>query len=130
MTEGETLKINTTMLAYIGDAVYELEIRKRILQSISNDVSKAHKEAIKYVSSKGQAIAAKQMLTEGILREEEERLLKRARNHRTMSKPINADAKDYKIATGLEALIGYLYLSEEFQRLQDLMEIIIKILNE
>lgn len=129
MTKEETLKINTTMLAYIGDAVYELAIRERVLTRIPNDAGKANKLAVKYVSSQGQAEAAKHLLANGVLTEDEERLLKRARNHRTMSKPTNADAKNYKIATGLEALIGFLYLSEENSRLNDIIEIIVETLN-
>ena len=60
------------------------------------------------------------MIASGFLTEEEERIYKRARNHRTMSRPQHADPKDYKIATGFEALLGYLYLSDERERLREI----------
>lgn len=129
MTREEANRINTTMLAYIGDAVYELAIREMIANAAPNDANKAHKKAIKYVAAEGQAKAARAMMDAGFLTEEEERLLKRARNHRTMSKSAAADIRDYKVATGLEALVGYLHLSEQADRLAEIMNEIIRILN-
>ena len=130
MTKEEANRINTTMLAYIGDAVYELAIRKMIAEAAPNDANKAHKKAIKYVSAEGQARAARLMMDASFLTEEEERLLKRARNHRTMSKSAAADIRDYKVATGLEALVGYLHLSEQEDRLSEIMNEVIRILDE
>jgi ribonuclease-3 family protein len=60
------------------------------------------------------------MIASGFLTEEDEKIYKRARNQRTMSRPQHADPKDYKIATGFEALLGYLYLSDERQRLREI----------
>lgn len=128
MTKTEALQVNTTMLAYLGDAVYELYIREHVMKVCSNDAGKAHKVAIGYVSADAQAKAAKEMMANGFLTEDEERLLKRARNHRTMSKPSNANPKNYKVATGFEALIGFVYLIEDKNRLDEIIEKAIEIL--
>ena len=130
MTRQEVLQINTSTLAYLGDAVYELMIREWLIEKRPNNVDKSHKAAIKYVSAEGQAKAAKAMMADSFLTEEEERLLKRARNHRTMSKPANADPRNYKVATGFEALIGYLYLLGEQERLRAVVDQAIRILDE
>ena len=84
------------------------------------DVDRAHHTAVRYVSAAGQAKAAKAMLAEGFLTEEEEKIYKHARNHRSMSRPQNADPREYKIATGFEALLGFLYLSDDRQRLREI----------
>lgn len=130
MTRQEVLQINTSTLAYLGDAVYELMIREWLIEKKPNNVDKSHKAAIKYVSAEGQAKAAKAMIANAFLSEDEERLLKRARNHRTMSKPANADPRNYKVATGFEALIGYLYLLEEHSRLRAVVDEAIRIIDE
>lgn len=130
MTQQEVLQINTSTLAYLGDAVYELKIREMLVRTRPNNVDKSHRAAIKYVSADGQATAAKKMMADSFLSEDEERLLKRARNHRTMSKPANADPKNYKVATGFEALIGYLYLMEDHQRLDEVIGEAVRLLDE
>lgn len=129
MTRQEVLQINTSTLAYLGDAVYELMIREWLVEKKPNNVDKSHKAAIKYVSAEGQAKAAKAMMAASFLTEDEERLLKRARNHRTMSKPANADPRNYKVATGFEALVGYLYLLGEQERLRTVVDEAIRIID-
>lgn len=130
MTQQEVLQINTSTLAYLGDAVYELKIREMLVRTRPNNVDKSHRAAIIFVSADGQATAAKKMMADSFLSEDEERLLKRARNHRTMSKPANADPKNYKVATGFEALIGYLYLMEDHQRLDEVIGEAVRLLDE
>ena len=120
MTKAEINRINTTTLAYLGDAVFEVVVREKIVSDKPGDVGRAHHTAVRYVSAAGQAKAAKAMIASGFLTEEEERIYKRARNHRTMSRPQHADPKDYKIATGFEALLGYLYISDERERLREI----------
>ncbi|MCQ2567257.1 MAG: Mini-ribonuclease 3 [Mogibacterium sp.] len=130
MEKRNALMLNTSTLAYMGDAVYELAIRKMLIERDASNVHKSHKKAIKYVSADGQATAAKKMIADGYLTEEEERLLKRARNHRTTSMPKNAEVKTYKTATGFEALIGYLYLSEQNERLDEVITRAVAIIEE
>ena len=120
MTKAEINRLNTTTLAYLGDAVFEVIVREKIVCEKPGDVGRAHHTAVRYVSAQGQAKAAKAMIASGFLTEEEQQVYKRARNHRTLSRPQHADPKDYKIATGFEALMGYLYLSDERQRLRDI----------
>ena len=119
--------LNTTALAYLGDAVYEVIIRGMILEKFPQDAGKAHKHAVKYVSAEGQARAARQLIAEGFLSEEEEALLKRARNHRSMSRPQHADPRDYKYATGFEALLGYLHLAGKPDRIREITDRAIQI---
>jgi ribonuclease-3 family protein len=120
MTKDEIRKINTTTLAYLGDAVFEVIVREKIVTEKPGDVGRAHHTAVRYVSASGQAKAAKAMIAEGFLTDEEERIYKQARNHRSMSRPQNADPREYKIATGFEALLGYLYLADDRERLREI----------
>lgn len=122
MNQEEINRINTTALAYLGDAVYEVVVREMILMKYPMDAGRAHHGAVQYVSAGGQAKAARGMLAEGFLTEDEEHLLKRARNHRSMSRPQHADPKDYKLATGFEALFGYLHLKGNKERIYTIAE--------
>ena len=130
MDRPEYMRYNTTALAYMGDAVYEVEIRRRMLGRIPADAHKAHLTAVRYVAAERQAIAARAMLASGFLTDEETALLKRARNHRSMSRPSHADPRDYKLATGFEAVLGYLYLSGDPDRITEIAEEAVRIIDE
>ena len=120
MTKAEISRLNTTTLAYLGDAVFELIVREKIVREKPGDAGRAHHTAVRYVSAAGQARAAKAMVNSGFLSDEELAIYKRARNHRAMSRPQHADPREYKIATGFEALLGFLYLSDERERLREI----------
>ena len=120
MTKAEINKLNTTTLAYLGDAVFEVIVREKIVRDKPGDVGRAHHTAVRYVSASGQAKAARSMVSSGFLNEEEIKIYKKGRNHRSMSRPQHADPKEYKIATGFEALLGSLYLSDERERLREI----------
>ena len=120
MTKEQLRKMNTTTLAYLGDAVFEVIVREKIVTDKPGDVDRAHHTAVSYVSASGQAKAAKAMVASGFLTEEETALYKKGRNHRAMSRPQHADPKEDKIATGFEALLGWLYLSDERERLREI----------
>ena len=120
-------RINTTALAYMGDAVYEVYVRKRVMETGQVNADRLHIMAVPYVKAKGQAEAVRRLL-EGFLSENEAALVRRARNRRTSSKPKNADLMDYKMATAFEALIGYLYLSGEADRLEEIMAEAVRII--
>lgn len=111
--------MNTTVLAYLGDSIYELYVRKHVLDSGQVNADRLHQSAVKYVRAEAQAHALKEMLE--LLTEEELSLVKRARNKKITSKPKNADPIIYKWATALEALIGFLYLSDNKDRLDDII---------
>jgi ribonuclease-3 family protein len=114
---------SSLVLAYIGDSVYELYIRKYLLSKNIAKVNDLQKEAIKYVSAKGQAQALKKLLDSNFLSEEEQDIIKKARNHKS-HRSKSTDILTYKHATGLEALIGYLYLFKKYDRLDSVMKFI------
>lgn len=129
MDKNDISRLNTTTLAYLGDAVFEVIVREKIVREKPGDTSRAHHTAVRYVSAAGQAKAAKAMIASGFLTDEEEALYKRARNHRSMSRPQNADPRDYKIATGFEALIGYLYLLDKRDRLREIANEAVRVID-
>lgn len=115
------LSMNSLTLAYIGDVVYEMYIREYLVNSGIIKVNNLQKEAIKYVSAKGQCKFITSMLDNDFLTEEEIDVFKRARNYKTTSHPKNTDIITYKFATGFEAVIGYLYLKKDIKRLEEII---------
>ena len=113
-------EINTTALAFLGDAVYEIYARKYVMDSGQQNADRLHKAAIKYVCAAGQAKAVKSLMAD-FLSEEEVGLIKRVRNRKTASKARSADAVTYKLATAFEALMGFLYLDGQSQRLEEVV---------
>ena len=122
----ELKQLNTTALAYMGDAVYEQFIREHILTKGGTDVNKLHRISTMYVSAPAQAKIIKSLFDD--LTEEEQKLVKRARNRKYHTKAKNADPVTYKWATALEALVGYLYLSGDKQRLAEICEKAVEII--
>jgi len=108
-------------LAFLGDSVYEMFVRTKILAAGNRPANELHKIAVGYVKAKAQAIAAHKILE--ILTEEETDIYKRGRNTNIHTVPKNADMADYRHATALEALIGYLYLKGEDARLHEILNI-------
>ena len=116
----ETAKLkafNTEALAYMGDAVYEQAVRQRLIEQGHSRVDLLHKTAVHYVRAEAQADIIKSIFDE--LDEEEQALVKRARNHRFHSKAKHADPITYKWATAFEALLGLLDLTGSKERLQE-----------
>ncbi len=111
---------NSIALAFLGDAVYERFIRERIVREGRIGADRMHRQAVRYVKAAAQEASLRAMLDQ--LTEDEKTVVHRARNHRITSKPKNADPLTYKMATAFEALLGYLYLSGQDDRLQSLME--------
>ena len=109
------------VLAYIGDAVYELMVRTKILESGNAPVQKLHQMTVHHVCASAQAEGYHQIET--LLTEEESAIFRRGRNtHNNI--PKNADPATYRAATGLEALFGYLYVKGDTLRLEQLFSII------
>ena len=104
--------INVITLAYLGDAIYEVYIREKLIQKGIAKVEELQLQAVKYVSAKGQAQILTRLLEEKFLTEEEIELVKRGRNYKRSSHPKNTDIITYKMSTGFETLIGYLYLNK------------------
>ncbi|MDF2596652.1 MAG: ribonuclease [Clostridia bacterium] len=108
-------------LAYIGDAVYEIFIRTYVLNKGNAPVNKLHKASREMVRASAQAKLY--YIIEPELSEEEKDVLRRGRNAKSMSTPKNADMTEYRHATGLEALIGYLYIQGNINRISQLIDL-------
>lgn len=106
-------------LAYIGDAVYDLIIRSVIVKRANKPPDKLHKTVIRYVNAKTQAKMIEVLEPE--LNEEESAVYHRGRNAKSYTKAKNASIVEYRKATGLEALFGYLYLNNDMDRLLSLV---------
>lgn len=106
-------------LAYMGDAVYEVLIRTRVMNRGSMQVNKMHKKSASMVKAEAQARMIQALQEE--LTEEETAVYKRGRNAHSASSAKNASIRDYRMATGFEALVGYLYLTGQYERLLKLV---------
>nr|MBP3681320.1 Mini-ribonuclease 3 [Clostridia bacterium] len=106
--------------AYVGDAVYELYIRTNLVNNTKLKPHKLHIESIKYVKAKAQADLLKKI--ENILSDSEKDIVRRARNAENHHLPKNADPADYMYSTAFEGLIGYLYLTKQDERLQEILK--------
>lgn len=111
--------MNSLALAFVGDAVFDLFVRERLVSSIHSPVGVLNNLKVQTVCCKSQAKAVRELLPK--LTEEELMVYKRGRNTKVSSVPKNAQIADYHAATGLEALFGYLYLKGEMERLKDLL---------
>lgn len=123
MSEGtgdNLLSLSISTLAYMGDAVYEVAVRERLLKAHMDFNSRSlYIEALHYVSAESQAYALKEIYC--LLSEEEQSLCRRARNHTPKSRPRHASPLGYRQATALEALIGWHYLRADQERLHTIL---------
>jgi len=119
----EALRMNTTVLSWLGDAVYELFIRKYLSDSGKVHADRLHRAAVRFVRASAQAEVIK-LIFDG-LSEDEQRLVKRARNRKPKTMPKNAEPGDYKWATAFEALLGYYYITEQEDRLEKTVHVAI-----
>ena len=126
----EFLKINRTKQevelmspltwAYIGDAVYELFIRNKLIDETNLKPHKLHIEAIKYVKAKSQAEKLNEIYE--MLTDEEKDIVRRGRNTQNHHLPKNSNVQEYMYSTAFEALIGYLYLTKQNARLKEILD--------
>lgn len=115
---------NVLALAYLGDAIYECIIREHLLKQGNLKVKELQQLAVSYVSAKNQCKFVKKMIESNFLNASEMDIVLRARNHKSHKSPKNTDVATYKYATGLESLIGYLYLEQNTIRIQEIMNYI------
>lgn len=118
-------QLNGLSLAYLGDAVYELRIREYLLNKGYTKVNTLNKKCVEFTSGKKQADFIYYLINDKILNDSELQIYKRGRNSHIGSVRKNIDIETYLSATGFEALIGYLYLSDK-NRLDEIMDLIIK----
>lgn len=121
-----TIEINSLVLAYLGDTVYENYVRLYLINKGINHVKELQEKSLNYVSAKSQARILHELVNNNFFTEDELEVIKRARNTKTNSHPKNTDIITYKEATSLEAIIGYLKLENNIERVEELMN---KILN-
>lgn len=121
--ESEVRELSPLALAYIGDACFEILVRSEILDARKNP-NKLHRESIRFVRAKSQRELIEKV--EDKLTEEEIKIFKRGRNAKSHTVPKNADPIDYRMATGLEALFGYLYLLKRYNRIREIFEEMIR----
>ena len=107
------------VLAYIGDDVYDLIVRTVLVKNRNMQVNKLHRQASKQVKASAQAEVVDKIMP--LLTQEEVQIYKRGRNAHSYTKAKNATTLDYRKATGLEALMGYLYLKKDIKRIIDLI---------
>ncbi len=119
---GQNLKeVTTQALAYLGDSVIELKVRKFLVDQGFSHSGKLNKESLKYVKAGAQAAAMQIILP--LLTEEEDAIFRRGRNMSGGNVPKSASMSEYRIATGMEVLFGYLYYSEQYERIDTLFRV-------
>lgn len=118
----EAGKLSPIVLAFMGDAVYEILVRNYIVSVLHTPPSRVHQACVSFVKASAQAEAVKLIIPS--LTEEEYTILRRGRNANTTHIPKNASSADYHYATGLEALFGYLYLSGRKDRINEIFDLI------
>ncbi len=118
-----TKLINIQVLALLGDAIYSLYIREKLIEAGYNDIEKIQKKQVEHVSAKGEVRALNYLKDNNLLTEEELDIVKRGRNYKNNSHPKNTDIITYKLSTGFESLLGDLYLNNK-ERLYEILNLI------
>ena len=114
--------INGIALAFEGDAIYSTYIRKYLIFQGLTKPNQLHRKTTRYVSAKAQAILITKMLEAQLLSEKEEDIYRRGRNANSHTKAKNTDVVTYKMSTGFEAVMGYLHMTEQIKRLEELID--------
>lgn len=120
-TPRDPMTVSALSLAYVGDTVYDLYVRTMLVHTQDTTVHFQHSSATKLVCAAAQAQAFRRV--EGALTPEELAAFKRGRNAHSGTTPKNASVGDYRVATGFEALLGYLYLLDADERIGQIMEL-------
>ncbi len=128
LSDVELATRSPNLLAYIGDAVLELYVRERLVRSGMAHLSLLHRTTTETVSAKGQSKAYNNLVTH--LSDEELAILKRGRNTDSGGVPKNATQSQYRAATGVECLIGWLYFKKHSERLCEVLDICFNTINE
>lgn len=123
-------QLNGLALAYVGDAIYEIYIRDYLVRTGQTRPNKLHHQATHYVSAKAQAMLIQKMMDDGLLTEEEELIYRRGRNAKSYTSAKNTSIMTYRMSTGFEALMGYLHLLGQKERMEELIDWCIKEVGE
>lgn len=114
--------VNSLALAFVGDSVMDLFVRCRLIEKGAVKPKDLHRRATHYVSAKAQAASLFYLMDSHELTSEEETVVRRGRNAKSGTVPKNTDVQTYRYSTAFEALIGYLYLGHQHERIEDLLE--------
>ncbi|WP_024781813.1 Mini-ribonuclease 3 [Streptococcus mutans] len=114
--------INGIALAFEGDAIYSTYIRKHLIFQGFTKPNQLHRKTTRYVSAKAQAMLITKILEAQLLSEKEEDIYRRGRNADSHTKAKNTDVVTYKMSTGFEAVMGYLHMTEQIERLEELID--------
>lgn len=128
MQEVDVQTYSPLTLAYIGDCIFDLIIKNLVVRQGNKQVQKLHKETSQFVQAQTQSRMMRKMQEH--LTEEEHGVYRRGRNSKTVTPAKNQTITDYRRATGFEALLGYLYLKQDYKRLLDLVKIGLDSLDE
>lgn len=115
-------QMNALALAYMGDVVYEMAVRRRLLEKGLTRPNELHRGAVRYVNARAQASVVTFWLETDALTEEEQAIVRRGKNAKSGSVPKRVDVHTYRYSTAFEALIGYIYLTERRDRLEELIK--------
>lgn len=126
----EIKQLNALALAYMGDAVLEQRIREHLILLGRAKPHTLHKEATKYVSAKAQSDIVHRMLEENFLTEDEQAVFRRGRNAKSGSVPKNTDVRTYRNSSGFEAVLGSLYLLGQLDRVDEIINYAITIVEQ
>lgn len=121
----DPLSLPALTLAYLGDTVYDLYVRTMLAENLRLPMRALHLEAAKHVCAAAQAAAYRRIAD--TLTESEQAAFRRGRNAHSATVPKHADVRDYRVATGFEALLGHLYLLGEDERIGELMRLALQI---
>lgn len=117
--------MNPLVLAYIGDGVFDLYVRTYMISKSKGNVNQLHRATTQYVKASAQALIIRELLN--FLSEEELVAFKRGRNQKSHTVAKNATLTDYRAATGFESLVGWLYITGQFERLETLVMMALEI---
>lgn len=120
-TNVDANQLNSLALAYMGDAVFEIYVRRHLLQSGTVRPHHLHRAGTRYVSAKAQCQILFRLMDEQALSEAEKAVVMRGRNAKSGTVPKNTDVQTYRYSTAFEALMGYLYLTGNEERLEELI---------
>ncbi len=122
--------LNPLSLAYVGDAVLDQYVRTYIILKLQSKPNRLHQEAKRFVSAKSQAVTLEHLIAQDWFNEEELAIVKRGRNAKSYTKAKNTDVQTYRKSSGLEAIIGFLYLEHQEERLEALLKVIVENVEE
>ncbi|MFD1738263.1 Mini-ribonuclease 3 [Bacillus salitolerans] len=122
--------LNSLALAYMGDAIYEARVRHHLLLKGQVRPNQLHREGTKFVSAKAQAYIVHELINQKQLTEEEEAVIRRGRNAKSGTIPKNTDVQTYRYSTAFEALLGFHFLADHHDRLTELINLSIQLIEE